>query len=702
MACFDAVTMTTASLDTELKSRIQGAYSRWLEARGFRPRRGQREMIAMIARVLTAPEAPRIAVVEAGTGTGKTAAYALAAIPIAQQLDKRLVIATATVALQEQILFKDLPDLAEVSGLEFSFALAKGRQRYVCLKRLDDRLRGDAQTDLPMFEFLEDDTRALFQQLLDAFATRKWDGEVDSWADGIETESWRMITTDHRGCTNHRCGFFKQCPFFKARNGLEKADVVVANLDLVLADLALGGGAVLPEPEETIYILDEAHHLPDKTQQHFTVQARLRATLQWLDQVGGSVGSMAQRFGRPPELVALAQQITELTETGSAQLVELLGLVPQLEFEARDDSRAIHRFPLGRVHLELAQAAGAAAPPLGELAQRLELAHEMLQEVVDGTRRWEPSHEAEDWLPAIGQQVARALSVTQLLEDYQDGAEPAQAERARWISRLGFESAEDFELTSAPIETGSLLKSALWSRGYAMVCTSATLAALSRFDRFLERTGLTDVTTARIASPFRYQEIASLHVPNMQSDPRDPAAHTDEIVRMLPDLLATQRSALVLFTSWRQLNDVVDRLPERLAPLLRVQGRGSRTALLDAHRLAIDAGEQSYLIGVASFAEGIDLPDDYCRHVIIAKLPFAVPDDPLGQTVAEWLEHDGRNPFFETTLPDASMRLIQACGRLIRHEEDFGRVTLLDRRVVTQRYGASLLDALPPFRRELG
>jgi ATP-dependent DNA helicase DinG len=694
--------MTELLLDSELKSRIQGAYSRWLEARDFNPRRGQREMIATIARVLTAPEAPRIAVLEAGTGTGKTAAYALAAIPIAQRLEKRLVIATATIALQEQILFKDLPDLAQLAGLEFSFALAKGRQRYVCLKRLDDRLRGDAQADLPMYEFLEDATRVLFAQLLDAFATRKWDGELDSWADGIEAEDWRMITTDHRGCTNHRCGFFKQCPFFKARNGLEKADVVIANLDLVLADLALGGGAVLPEPEDTIYVLDEAHHLPDKTQQHFTVQTRLRSTLQWLDQVAGTLGSMAQRFGRPPELVALAQQITELAETGAAQLAELAILVPQLEYEARDEHRAIHRFALGRVPVELAQASGSAAPSLHELSQRLECAHEMLQEVVDGTRLWKVAHEAEDWLPAIGQQVARALAVTQLLEDYQQGAESARADRARWISQVGAESAEDYELTSAPIETGALLKAALWSRGYAVVCTSATLAALGRFDRFLERAGLEDVVTARIASPFNYAELASLHVPNMQSDPRDPAAHTDEISRMLPDLLATARSALVLFTSWRQLNDVVDRMPEQLTPLLRIQGRGSRTALLDDHRRAIDAGEQSYLIGVASFAEGVDLPDDYCRHVIIAKLPFAVPDDPIGQTVAEWLEHDGRNPFFETTLPEASMRLIQACGRLIRHEADFGRVTLLDRRVVTARYGATLLDALPPFRRELG
>ena len=327
-----------------------------------------------------------------------------------------------------------------------------------------------------------------------------------------------------------------------------------------------------------------------------------------------------------------------------------------------------------------------------------------LQEVVDGTRSWDPAHEAEDWLPSVGQLVARGLAMTALLEDFGRAAAAEAGSRARWVNRLSSEAGEDFELVSVPIETGGLLTEALWDRAYAVVCTSATLAALGRFDRFLERAGLDadEVTAARIPSPFRYPEIASLSVPAMRSDPRDPAAHTAEIVDMLPDLLAQERSALVLFTSWRQLNDVVAGLPEALAPQLKVQGRGARTALLDAHRAAIDAGERSYLLGVASFAEGVDLPDDYCRHVIIAKLPFSVPDDPLDQTIAEWLESQGRNPFFEISLPDASMRLVQACGRLIRHEGDFGRVTLLDRRAVTQRYGAALLDALPPFRREIG
>ena len=691
--------MTDAVLDDALKARIQTAYRTWLESRGFRSRRGQREMIATIARVLTMGDGERrIAAIEAGTGTGKTAAYCLAAIPIAKALDKRLVIATATVALQEQIVLRDLPDLAARTGLDFTYALAKGRQRYVCLKRLDDQLRGDAQDALPMFEPSSDDARLTYQQMLHAFARGEWGGDVDAWAAGVDESHWRSVTTDHRGCANQRCSFFRQCPFFKARASLDKADVVIANLDLVLADLSLGGGAVLTRPADTIYVLDEAHHLPEKTQQHFTFRLRLRATLQWLEQVNTHVGTLAQRVGRPAELMAPIQSIATATEPLGGVLRELIALVGGLEFTVRDDDRHLYRFANGAVPSALAELAASAARDMDGLAAQIDAIHQLLQSVVDGERSWEHAHEAEDWLAPIGSHVNRALGAAALLADYaqQTPAEP----RARWVTRLLFDVGDDFDVVSAPLQPGGLLDAALWSQAYAVVCTSATLTALGRFDRFLERTGLVGRAVAqRIASPFDYPRIATLDVPAMAADPRDANAHTDEVVRRLPDLLALERSALVLFASWRQLNDVVRRLPAALTEQLKVQGNGSKQALLAAHRAAIDAGRSSYVVGVASFSEGVDLPDDYCRHVIIVKLPFAVPDDPLDQAMAEWIEAQGRNAFYEISLPDAAMRLAQACGRLIRHEGDHGRITLLDRRIVTQRYGARLLDALPPFRR---
>ena len=693
--------MTDAALDDALKERIQAAYRRWLGERAFNARRGQREMIATIARVLTRPDGERrIAAIEAGTGTGKTAAYCISAIPIAKALGKQLVIATATVALQEQIVLRDLPDLASRTGLGFTYALAKGRQRYVCLKRLDDRLRSDPQDALPMFEPVSNDARALYQDLLGAFARAEWDGDVDGWAAGVDETAWRNITTDHRGCSSNRCGFFRQCPFFKSRASLDKADVVVANLDLVLADLALGGGAVLSDPQDTIYVLDEAHHLPDKTQQHFTFRLRLRAALTWLDQINASVGTLAQRVGRPPELLALVHTIAAVTGEMTRPLGELADLAAAFDYVPRDDDRHLFRFRLGEVPAVFRDLAGTAAKNMRSLAEHVDAVHVLLQEVVDGERSWEHGHEAEDWLGIIGQHVNRAMGTAALLVDYSAGTSAEAESRARWITRILFDGGDDFELVSAPMQPGVLLEEALWSKAYAVICTSATLTALGRFDRFRERAGLADdVLVQRIASPFDYPQIATFDVPVMTSDPRDPGAHTDEVTQLLPGLLALERSALVLFASWRQLNEVVGRLPQVLVDQLKVQGNGSKQALLTAHREAIDAGRSSYVVGVASFAEGVDLPDDYCRHVIIVKLPFSVPDDPLDEAIAEWLESQGRKPFFEIALPDAAMRLVQACGRLIRHEADHGRITLLDRRILTQRYGRRLLDALPPFRR---
>ena len=321
------------ALTAERKDQIQGAYRSWLEARGFRPRRGQREMIAQVARSFGGA-APRIAVIEAGTGTGKTAAYCLAAIPLAQALGKRVVISTATVALQEQVVFRDLPDLRDHANLDFSLTLAKGRGRYVCLKRLDDRLRGDGQAQLSLAELPGPEAVQAYEQMFDRFGAGKWNGEIDSWDEGVEPAAWSAVTTDHRGCTNNRCTFFQECPFFRARRTVEDADVIVANHDLVLADLALGGGVVLPETEETIFILDEAHHFPDRAQQHFTDRARLRGATQWLEQAGTVAGTCAQRFGRPGELVRLAAALTPELETAGALVAQVEGIARQFEFRS--------------------------------------------------------------------------------------------------------------------------------------------------------------------------------------------------------------------------------------------------------------------------------------------------------------------------------------------------------------------------------
>lgn len=651
-------------------------------------------MIAHVARTLT-QDRNRIAVIEAGTGTGKTAGYCIAAIPTAKALGKTIILSTATVALQEQVTLHDIPDLKNNAQLKFTVSLAKGRGRYLCLKRLDDHLKYTEQQEIPIFEVESGEHAALYQGMLERFAKGQWDGELDSWPDELPDGAWRSVTTDHRGCSNSRCSFFKQCPFFKARGALEGSDVIVANHDLVLSDLALGGGAVLPEPEDCIFILDEAHHLADKTQTHFSSNARVTATLNWLEQVNSVLGSLTQRFARPTDLVTLATSVA--TESGALRgaLEALSGGLHNLDFTVRDDDLETCRFVLGEVPEEVRELAAAAVPYMDKICDELERTHGLVQGAVAGEVNWSNAFEAEDWLVPVGQLQTRALATRALLQDF---AMPSEYRHARWVNRTPY----DIEMVSAPIEPGHILQEVLWQRAFGAICTSATLSAMGRFDRFFERTGLTaDVLRVRIPSPFNYPEIARFVVPPMASEPRDFDAHTAEVVKLMPGLLAQQISALVLFTSWRQLNAVVKALPKELDEKMFVQGEGAKQVLLSEHRKRIDAGESSYLFGLASFSEGLDLPDNYCRHVIIVKIPFAVPDDPVDQAMAEWAEARGRNAFYEISVPDAALKLVQACGRLIRHENDHGTITMLDKRIVTKRYGKALLESLPPYQFQL-
>ena len=688
-------------LTDKLKSRIQTAYRDWLNSRGFKARRGQREMIAAIARVCVG-KPPRIAAIEAGTGTGKTVAYCLPAIPIAEALDKTVVIASATVALQEQIVLRDLPDLAERTGLDFDFALAKGRRRYVCPKRLDEQVHRTEPLPTVAGEVGEHaEHAAIHQKMLESLTAEQWDGELDSWPDAVDDLAWRQVTTDHRGCTNNRCAYFKNCPFFKARNQLDGVRVIVANQDLLLADLSLGGGYVLPEPENCIVVIDEAHHLPAKTQQHFGARAWIKGTEMWADQVNTAVATLTQRFARPPELAEVA---TTIPADSDALKTALRGLGEQLaglQFSERRGGLRTFRFPLGQVEASIATLAEHTGAPLASLNRATLRVLELLGQAVDGELAWPKAFECEDWLPVIGQLEARGAATATLLDDYaraaaEDGG-GGGARHARWVNRTD----QDTELISAPIEPGRLLEEHLWSRCHAAVATSATLTAVGRFTRFFERAGLPEAEGVRIPSPFDFPNIAVLKVPAMRADPKDREAHTAEVAALLPELLRGERSALVLFTSWRQLNDVKAELPAQLKKALQIQGERSKQHLLERHRERIDADRSSYLFGLASFAEGVDLPDDYCRHVVLTKLPFAVPDDPLDEAVTEWVEAQGRNAFFEITVPDAAIRLVQACGRLIRHEGDHGRITILDKRLVTRRYGRDLLDSLPPYRLEL-
>ena len=713
-------------LSTELKSSIQGAYSRFLEAKGLKARYGQRLMIAEVAKVLGAVPCdeegrrtgdPAVVAVEAGTGTGKTVAYSLAAIPIAKAAGKRLVIATATVALQEQIVHKDLPDIMRNAGLNFSFALAKGRGRYLCLSKLDVLLQ-EGQAQNATAQLFEDEgfsidvdevSLKLFTKMIEKLAGNRWDGDRDSWPEALEDPTWARLTTDHSQCTNRHCPNFQQCAFFKAREGMGKVDVIVTNHDMVLADLALGGGAVLPDPKDTLYVFDEGHHLPDKAIGHFAHFTRLRSTADWLEQTARNLTKLLAQHPLPGDLGKLIEQVPELARELKTQVQFMFGACEQLaDFRPGEDmagrERPRHRFVGGVIPEHIREMGTELKKGFARLTDLYTRLAELLKDGMEGeVNIGIASHQAEEWYPLFGSLLARAQGSWELWVAFTAEDPEDSPPMARWLTLVETGSQHDLEVNASPILAAEMLRRNLWNVAFGALVTSATLTALGRFDRFRMRAGLPrDAVTAVVPSPFHHADAGVLRVPDLRADPRDAAAHTAAIIRDLPDLVEGSRGSLVLFSSRRQMQDVFDGLDREWRRQVFIQGNLSKQETLNKHKARVDGGDSSVLFGLASFAEGVDLPGAYCEHVVIAKIPFAVPDDPVEAALAEWIEARGGNPFMEIAVPDASLRLIQACGRLLRTEQDRGTITLLDRRVVTQRYGKAILDALPPFRREIG
>ncbi|WP_431475032.1 ATP-dependent DNA helicase DinG [Marinobacter sp. KM021] len=721
------------ALTDDVKQQIQQAYRDVLAGKDVRARYGQRLMIAEIARYMgeitdndgqrTSP--PAACVVEAGTGTGKTLAYLIAAIPVAKALGKTLVISTATVALQDQIVLKDLPDLRKHSKLDFSWTLAKGRGRYLCMSRLEARLHdeghGDSDT-MPLFlleQPMDDEaaSRITFEKMLATYGSREWDGDRDHWPEQIPDDIWRQVTTDHRQCTNRHCAYFDSCAFFDARKDLDDADVVVANHDLVLADLALGGGAILPEPENALFIFDEAHHLPDKALNHFAASVPLNSTRQWLKQLSQALVKMQPWL---PGGSQAAKAVEKISTSGRDLDIALGRVYEEIEqntgWEFNDERRSAQwRYPDGELPEAVAELAAETRIVTAGLVRHLGTLVDELQSAFDERKDPELDRDtADSWYPVIGAFHSRAEEQLRLwaawcesgpvIPQNDESAEAAPVVRkgpppARWAVRQRWDHAEDIALFSSPVLADNLLYSRLWSRVYGAVLTSATLTALGRFDRLRSRAGLPEASRYLVVpSSFRYGEMATVEVPAMAAMPTDDG-FAEALIKRLPDLWAGEKATLVLFTSRRQMQQVRDALAPDYPELILTQDDMAKNEVLKTHCSRVDEGRPSVLFGVASFAEGIDLPGKYLHHVVITRLPFSVPDDPIEASLAEWVTQRGGNPFMEITVPDASVKLVQAVGRLLRTEQDTGRVTILDRRIVARRYGQLLLDALPPFRR---
>lgn len=692
---------------------------------GFRSREGQRKMAAQIAQTLSQaqlgkvdendPEPRRaIAVVQAGTGVGKSLAYSIPAIRMALSRGTRVLISTATVALQEQLVNKDLPALAQKLDQPFKFALAKGRGRFVCKLKLE-RLAstGEAQ-DEEMDDLFGDEkaqTKTLrpqhelqarmqfYKSMADALATEAWNGDRDSLETPPETEAWSPVAAESSSCTGKHCPAFSNCVYYERRKDLVAAQVIVANHDLLLSSL---GSKLLPELDNCLLILDEAHHLPSTALDQFAGEMDL-SRLTWIDKLA----SRALRVNQVAEVEELAD-VPKHAGQLRLQLQELARLVMEQYGEALKSQK--DSYGPARVRAARGVLPEALLEPLGLIAHHADGFLDALRAVSKALRaEIKDKPEEAQRLSTIYAQVGalaprlEAISnTTQLLLQHSgpDG-ESTAVPNAKWFT---LEMDGEFIAVKAhasPIQPGSTLRQHLWSQVRGAVLTSATLASCGHFDFFLREAGLVNdpsVTTLEVPSPFDYARQGTLVARETAADPREAARFTEEMVEaLLNDLSRIQAGALVLFTSREQMRQAVDALSTSMRSQVLVQTALPRQTLLARHREAVEMGEPSIIFGMQSFGEGLDLPGALCESLFITKLPFAPPDDPVGEARAEWLRSSGRNPFNELVVPATAIRLAQWVGRAIRTEEDQAHVYCYDRRLTGTSYGQLLIKSLPPF-----
>lgn len=697
-------------LEQSIKETIQQGYRQFLKSRDLKPRLGQKQMIAAIANSLGHSDADkRLGVIEAGTGTGKTVGYLLSALPIARAKEKTVVVATGTIALQEQLILKDIPDLLEASGWDHQVALVKGRGRYVCNMRLEQCLDAIKSKEAGLFLFEDEmpfnpnaQSEALYQELSESLENNSWDGDRDAWDTRIPDTDWQTLTVDHRQCTGRRCQFVDQCPFFKARAELEEADCIVANHDLVMADLALGGGAILPPPEDCIYIFDEGHRLGETAVKHFGAQCRINTTLNWLERVPKQLKGQTPVFEKDKTIIDMLPRI----DSGANEIVALLTTCyPQFQayLDNLEDDRQLYRFPQGDVGEGTRELAQNISALTSRWIGRVELLRDTLNEALTDRDYAVPIPDIELFYQQVGSWLTKGENLLALWDRLKQQLTSHAVPLACWLRLDDSGSGNlDIAINASPIQATEILREQLWGSCYGAVITSATLRSLGNFNTLKRETGIPDSAQfLSVAGAFNYAEAATLSVPKDCVEGNAIYEHTDYITDNLAHMVEKKAGTLVLFSSRRQMDEVFDRLDTDLQKICLVQGKYSNREMVRLHKERVDQGKTSVLVGLASFAEGVDLPGDYCKHVIIAKLPFMVPDDPLHEALSEWIEDKGGNSFFDIALPIASLRLIQACGRLLRTESDTGTVTILDKRLITKRYGGQLIDALPPFRRQL-
>ncbi len=678
-------------LSSASKSQIKAIHQQIKAALpGYQPRPSQNKLVAEMANIVAGSyhSYDRIGLIEAGTGTGKSLAYLMAALPLALEKKKTLIIATATVALQEQLVNKDLPFFQQHAALPFEFTLIKGRQRYACIERLNQQIQ---QPEL-LPAWLDKASPADLAKLATAWQERRWLGDKDSLPFAVPDKLWYSIQADSYYChKQHRA--HHHCPFHLARAEIDSSQVLVVNHALLLADLA-SGNSILPKPEDCIYVIDEAHHLADSGRDFFSGDALLNFdSAAWQQQ---SEQLYQQLQSQLPQHSAIKETL-KLLDLSQDFIATIKPLQQQLKKQQHDwfGKEPHYRFTDAVLPELFQRQADTLAEQSGKLLSCIEkLFQHLLDAQKDGKLKSKQLLPLQHELQSLEQKYTAQHQLWQLWSVPQH----PYVNQARWLSR----HEQQLRAHACPLSVSFQLDDLLFSKAHAVLLCSATLTSLNSFDYVKRELGLTEhpgLQTLQVNSPFAYAERGVIHIPKLRTEPTSDL-FTDELIEVLPTYLDNSQGNLVLFASYWQMEQVAAALRKQHWTLL-VQGEASRQSLLDLHKMKIEGGGGSILFGTQSFSEGLDLPGKLLTNLIITKLPFAVPTSPFEEAMAEAVTKRGGNPFLQLTVPAAAKKLVQSCGRLLRQEQDQGRIVILDRRLVTKSYGSAMLKALPPFRQQI-
>lgn len=635
----------------------EGYVARRLKGYESRP-----EQMLMANAVAEAIDAKENLIVEAGTGVGKSFAYLVPGILAATQhrsdeSKRRIVISTHTISLQEQLIQRDLPFLNAVLPLEFSAVLVKGRGNYVSLRRL----KSAYEKSRTLFE-----TEEMLQlQEIHQWANKTTDGSRADLPLSPMATVWDEVRSDHGNCLGRRCPTYNDCFYYKARRRVWNADLLVVNHALFFSDLALRreGASVLPDYD--VVVLDEAHTLEDIAASHMGLSI--------------SNGQFSYLFGklyndRTQKGLLIAHNLTE-----GQQLVSRLRFLVDVLFDQIDVWRNESGTPNGRVRTPLDF-----DNPVSDEAGELSLLIRTYAANLESEEQRIDLNSAADRLDMLGFNLKSWLK-------QQD------SDSVYWVETIGGRS-RNIKLLSSPVQVGETLRDELFNGDHSVILTSATLSVGKNDFKFLrERISLTKAKEVKLGSPFDYRNQAKLILASEMPDPgENPAAYEQAVIARIKEHVENlDGGAFVLFTSYRMLKNCSQRLNRWMTEqnrLLLCQGEGlQRTTLLNRFR----KDGRAVLFGTETFWQGVDVPGDALKLVIITKLPFSVPDHPLLEARVERIRQNGGNPFTEYQVPEAAIKLRQGFGRLIRTAQDSGTIVILDPRIRTKSYGKIFLESLP-------